>query len=110
MELNSNSRYVNQDVKDILTRKNQVESAFEGTVLEGKKRRYTVLNERDFHKYVPENLRHEFGEIFNDVLFHIESGREEDGKNPYNSYLVINVDEPYTTEIIEVMKKNGHFE
>lgn len=110
MGMNSSSRRINQKVKDILTRNQHVEPAFEGTVLEGKKRRYTILNERDFHKYVPENLRLEFGEIFNDVLFHIESGRESEGKNPYNSYIVINTDEPYASEIADVMKRNGHFD
>jgi hypothetical protein len=27
-----------------------------------------------------------------------------------NTYLVINTDEPYADEIIEILKKNGHWE
>jgi hypothetical protein len=39
----------------------------------------------------------------------IRAGREKDGKNPNNKYLVINVDEPYADEVIEILKRNGHW-
>ncbi|MGN4759913.1 hypothetical protein ACTFRK_29255 [Bacillus cereus group sp. MYBK227-2] len=85
------------------------ESAFEGTVLEGRERRYTVLNEKDLERYVNEERREEFRQILNEVLGEIEDGRLSDDKKPYNSYIVINTDEPYINEIIEVMKRHGHF-
>ncbi|HDR7203953.1 TPA: hypothetical protein QCW56_002506 [Bacillus cereus] len=85
------------------------ESAFEGTVLEGRERRYTVLNEKDLEKYVNKEKREEFRQILNEALGEIEDGRLRDDKKPYNSYIVINTDEPYIAEIIEVMKRHGHF-
>lgn len=85
------------------------ESAFKGTILEGRERRYTVLNEKDLEKYVNEEKREEFRQILNEALGEIEDGRLCDDKKPYNSYIVINTDEPYINEIIEVMKRHGHF-
>lgn len=86
------------------------ESAFEGTVLEGKERRYTVINERDVEKYLSVWEQQDIAIVMDRMLGNIEDGREKDGKNPYNSYIVINTDEPYIDEIIEVMKRHGHFE
>ncbi|PGX99898.1 hypothetical protein COE15_14575 [Bacillus cereus] len=86
------------------------ESAFEGTVLEGRERRYTVINERDLEKYVDLSKREEFRQTLDEVLGDIEDGRMCDDKKAYNSYIVINTDEPYISEIVEVMKRYGHFE
>ena len=86
------------------------ESAFKGTVLEGRERRYTVLNERDIQKYSSPKWIEIMNRAINYVLEDVEAGREHDGKNPYNSYIVINVDEPYVPEIIEIMKSYGHWE
>ncbi|MED4990130.1 hypothetical protein [Parageobacillus toebii] len=86
------------------------EPAFDGTVLEGRERRYTIINERDLKKYVHPEKLDRFYELLNDVLGDIEDGREADGKKPYNCYIVINVDEPYVNEIIEVMKRHGHWD
>lgn len=84
------------------------EQAFEGTVLEGRERRYTVLNERDIKKYITEKQKELLNETLDDVLASVENGRRKDGKSPYNSYIIINVDEPYIDEIVAVMKKHGH--
>ncbi|MFS0820778.1 hypothetical protein [Bacillus sp. 1P02SD] len=84
------------------------ESAFDGTVLEGRERRYTVLNERDIKKYATKNQIELLNETLDDVLTSVEIGRKNDGKNAYNSYIIINVDEPYIDEIVAVMKKHGH--
>ncbi len=40
-----------------------LESAFNGTVLEGRERRYTVLNERDIRKYGTEKQVEAIDEI-----------------------------------------------
>jgi hypothetical protein len=85
------------------------ESAFKGTVLEGRERKYTILNERDIEKYGDEKEIEVMNAAIDDVLFDVERGREKDGKKPYNSYIIINVDEPYAEEIIEIMKRNGHW-
>lgn len=86
------------------------EQAFKGTVLEGRGRRYTVLNERDIQKYSSPKWIDKMQKAINDVMLDVEEGRKKDGKNPYNSYIVINVDEPYISEIIEIMKANGQWE
>lgn len=84
------------------------ERAFDGTVLEGRERRYTILNERDLKKYCNKEQLSNFNDVLDDVLTTVQIGREDDGKHPFNSYIVINVDEPYIHEIIEVMKRHGH--
>ncbi|MDQ0412699.1 hypothetical protein [Mesobacillus stamsii] len=86
------------------------EKAFEGTILEGRERRYTILNERDIAKYAGKNQADLMNEAIDDVLREVETGREQEGKKPFNSYVVINVDEPYIDEIIAVMKRHGHWE
>lgn len=86
------------------------ESAFEGTILEGRERRYTILNERDIAKYASREQAEIMNDAIDDVLREVETGREIEGKKPFNSYIVINLDEPYIDEIIEVMKRNGHWE
>ncbi len=85
------------------------ESAFKGTVKEGFERRFTVINEHDFQKYVPVHTRESFEAKFNNVAGWIEDGRKQEGKQPFNSYIVINLDEPYIDEIIEIMKRHGHW-
>jgi hypothetical protein len=85
------------------------ESAFNGTVKEGFKRRFTVINERDLHRYLEDEEIEEFEETFNKIAEKIEYGRESEKKKPFNSYVVINLDEPYIDEIIEIMKRNGHW-
>lgn len=86
------------------------ESAFKGTILEGKERKFTVINENDFEKYVPKGAKERLRIAFNNIAAWIEEGREKEGKNPFNSYIVINTDEPYINEIARVMKENGHLE
>lgn len=86
------------------------EQAFEGTVLEGKERRYTVINEHDVEKYLSIGERQDLAIVLDRILGNIEHGREKDGKKPYNSYIVINTDEPYVNEITDVMKRHGHFD
>lgn len=82
------------------------EQAFDGTVLEGQERRYTVINEKDYQKYVKPELKNQFEEVLDDVLASIEKGRVQDGKQPYNCYVVINVDEPYINEITNTMERH----
>lgn len=84
--------------------------AFNGTIKEGFERRYTILNERDYQKYVHEELKEKFELIFGEVLDTIEQGRVKDGKHPFNNYVVINLDEPYIDEIVEIMKRHGHWD
>lgn len=39
----------------------------------------------------------------------IQTGRKAEGKDPSPEYLVINTDEPYINDIIEILKANGHW-
>jgi hypothetical protein len=39
----------------------------------------------------------------------IQMGRKLAGKPNDNFYLVVNTDEPYADQIIEIMKANGHY-
>ncbi|MCG1009241.1 hypothetical protein J4760_04135 [Salinicoccus sp. ID82-1] len=66
---------------------------------------FTVIKHPDFKKYCDgtdlENL---------ELIAHkIQMGRISEGKNPSNSYIVINQDEPYADEVIEILKRNGHW-
>ncbi|WP_054704631.1 hypothetical protein [Bacillus sp. JCM 19041] len=85
------------------------ETAFKGTVLEGRERKFTVINENDVEKYSSEPWISKMNSALDDVLFDVERGRRKDGKEPFNSYLVINLDEPYADEVIEILKRNGHW-
>jgi hypothetical protein len=81
------------------------ESAFIGTIKERLERKFTVIKERDLQ----EHCDYDDYMALNHILAKIERGRKKNNKRPYNSYVVINLDEPYTNEIIEIMKRNGHW-
>lgn len=104
--MNESHRRINTDIQKIL----KAEPAFKETVLEGKERRYTVINETDIKKYVPKEVAIEMGEALYAALHFVEEGREREGKKPFNSYIIINTDEPYVNEVIEIMKRNGHWD
>jgi len=74
--------------------------------LEGIKTKYVVIKIEDYFKYVKSPFK---AAMLNNDLEDIEKGRKVDGKNPKNTYLVINTDEPYADEVIEIMKRNGHW-
>lgn len=73
----------------------------------GAKRKYIVIKIEDLLKYI--NSIFKLAMLDND-LKDIEDGRRADGKNPCNEYIVINTDEPYANEVIEILKKYGHWE
>lgn len=77
--MNNSWRRINEDVIEILTQPK--ETAFDGTVKEGFIRKYTIINERDFRKYVPDELKEDFSNVFNKVAEHIEEGRVAEGKS-----------------------------
>lgn len=106
--MNNSWPHINKDIQSLLPQQQKEEEAFKGTALEGQERRYTILNERDRRKY----LTPEENSMLDSALFYylgkIEDGRAKDGKEPFNSYLVINTDEPYAGEVVDTMKRNGH--
>lgn len=120
INMNTSFPRINNEVKEIIEKNRlqsafetitqQPEEAFEGTVLEGKSRKYTILSHKDLNKYIDPFTQNEMWIMLDRISGNIEDGREKDGKNPFNSYLVINTDETYVNEVVEIMHKNGHWE
>lgn len=106
--MNTSHRNINPEVQKILQQL-IAEPAFEGTVKEGMERRFTIINEKDYQRYVPVQARESFEAALNNVAGWIEDGRQKEGKHPFNNYVVINLDEPYIDEVIEIMKRHGHW-
>ena len=69
------------------------------------KHKFTVLKNEDIEKYVPKFI----ASGLEDVVIEIEEGRKKDGKSLDNTYIVINTDEPYANEVIEILKRHGHW-
>jgi hypothetical protein len=67
--------------------------------------KFIVIKKEDGLNY----LDSEESKNLEDILESIEIERAKTGKEPNNEYLVINLDEPYAPEIIEIMKRNGHW-
>ena len=70
----------------------------------GAEKKYIVIKIEDLLKYVPSYFK--LAMLDND-LKDIADGRKADGKSPVNEYLVINTDEPYVSEVIDILKRNG---
>jgi len=79
---------------------------FEAYLKNGAKRKFIVIKIDDLIKHV--NSAFKLAMLDND-LKDIQAGRKADGKEPCPEYLVINTDEPYAGEIIDIMKRNGHW-
>lgn len=67
-------------------------------------KKYIVIKIEDLVKYVPSIFK--IAMLDND-LKDIANGRNKDGKNPCNEYIVVNTDEPYINEIIDVLKRHN---
>lgn len=74
---------------------------FEG----GNFNKFTVIKNEDIEKYVPGTEK----EMIQSACDHISIGRMNDGRKVANTYLVINTDEPYAAEVVEILKRNGHW-
>lgn len=74
--------------------------------LEGMRIKHLVIKIEDYVKYVNSSFK---AAMLDNDLEDIKKGRIADGKNPSNTYLVINTDEPYADEVIEIMKRHGHW-
>lgn len=73
--------------------------------LEGFKRDYIVFKHDEYDKVsTPTEMNH----VVN-ISHKIGKYREQIGKKSNNEYLVINTDEPYAEEVIEIMKRHGHW-
>jgi hypothetical protein len=72
----------------------------------GALKKFIVIKVEDLVKYVKSPFKIS---MFDNDLYDIQEGRKTDGKDPCPEYLVINMDEPYVNEIIDILKKNGHW-
>ena len=68
-------------------------------------KKFVVLKIEDISQYLSNTEQLQLGLIGQKI----ELGRALDFKSTNNEYLVINVDEPYAPEIIEILKRNGHW-
>ena len=64
-----------------------------------------VIKIADTKKYLSLQERAEMS----DILEKINAGRDKNGRKE-NTYIVINTDEPYIQEIIDILKKYGHWD
>jgi hypothetical protein len=65
--------------------------------------KFIVIKKADL-EFLPHYMRIDLSIILDEI----EKKRSEQGRNPNNYYLVVNVDEPYAEEVLLVMRKNGH--
>lgn len=68
--------------------------------------KFTVLKNEDIEKHLTEVQKNDLVSIIETIA----NGRIGEGKHRSNTYIVINTDEPYVQEIIEIMKRNGHWD
>ncbi|MGG4214737.1 hypothetical protein [Paenibacillus sp. Mc5Re-14] len=67
--------------------------------------KFTVLKNEDINKYLDEREKSDLSRI----LWKVQELRLLDGKPPLNTYLVVNTDEPYATDIVRIMQTNNHW-
>lgn len=67
-------------------------------------RKHIVIKVDDFVKYVNCGVK---AALLDNDLQDIQAGRKADGKDPRPEYIVVNTDEPYAQEVIDVLKRHG---
>ena len=65
---------------------------------------HTVFKNEDIINYLKAEQIKELSDISRIISYR----RDLDNKSD-NEYLIINTDEPYALEIVEILKKNGHW-
>jgi hypothetical protein len=67
-------------------------------------RKHLVIKIDDYVKYVKSSFK---AAMLNNDLEDIQAGRKADGKDPCPEYIVVNTDESYVQEVIDVLKRHG---
>lgn len=67
--------------------------------------KFIVIKSEDANRYLTE---FEKGTLAH-LCTRLEQGRRNESKKTDNRYLVINTDEPYAEEIVQILKRNGHW-
>jgi hypothetical protein len=75
-----------------------------GTLSEFMHSKFTVIKNEDAKKYLSKGQRI----LLEDICRTIEMGRKLNSKKSDNEYVVVNLDEKYASEVVNIMKKNGH--
>lgn len=70
----------------------------------GAQKKFLVLNLRDM-----EGMPQRLAEAIDEAALFVSAERASQDKDPCPEYLVINTDEPYIGEIIDVLKRHGHW-
>ena len=109
MEFNTSERQINKEIVEIL-KPSLLEDPFKGTIKEGCECKYAIINLKDLEKYIGIGAKQDLSVILDHVQGNIEHGREQDGKKPFNNYVVVNIDEPYINDIVAVLEANGHWD
>ncbi|MMZ50562.1 hypothetical protein D1872_122800 [compost metagenome] len=73
--------------------------------LAGMQVKFTVLKNEDINNYLDEREKSDLSRI----LRKVQELRLLDGKSPLNTYMVVNTDEPYATDIVRIMQANNHW-
>lgn len=71
--------------------------------LQGMSHKFYIAKKEDV-----ENLDQGNKSLFRYILNEIQNKRAAAGKKE-NTYIMINTDEPYADEVIEILKRNGHW-
>jgi len=69
----------------------------------GAKKKFIVLNIEHLQDYASSDNLERLKEFLQDYSCELPEEKRQ------NEYLVINTDEPYAEEIIEILKRNGHW-
>lgn len=72
----------------------------------GLKPNYRVVKDEDISQHLSFNQQG----MLNHLLSLIQAGRAKEGKTRDNEYIVVNTDEPYIQDIVDVLKENGHWD
>lgn len=68
--------------------------------------KYTVIKNDDIEQYM--NDREKL--ILQELLYSMNQRKKKEGKETNNQYLVINTDEQYAPQVIEILKANDHWD
>ena len=66
--------------------------------------KFIVIKTEDVYRYLPEHDKIDLAHITRQIY----EGIKRHGKKP-NTYLVINTDEPYADQVVDILKANGHW-
>ena len=68
--------------------------------------KFIIIKKEDIEKYLNASKRVALFIAIDDIA----EGRRHDDKSDNNTYLVVNTDEDYVDEVIDILKRNGHWE